>query len=122
MIGDDRRSPAEFSRRMFPAVCRSALGGFDDNLWGLAFTTEFETRTVDLYLFFSAEPTDLDRYEISEMVFAFHTIEEAGLRVHRTVMARDRLAFGTVPMQWCFVRRHPEIELPDDAGFDELDH
>jgi hypothetical protein len=119
----DRVSRAEdFANRMFLAVSQSALGGFGENLWGVGFTTEDETETVDLHLFFDTEPTDLDRYEISELALSFDAIGEVGLRVHRTVMARERLAHDTGPLIWCFLRRHRGAELPDDVGFDELDY
>ena len=107
---------------MFLAVSRSALGGFGESLWGVAFTTEFETETVDLHLFFDTEPTDLDRYEISELALSFDAVGEVGLRIHRTVMERERLAPDTGPLVWCFLRRHPGAELPDDVGFEELDY
>ncbi|MEZ5246256.1 MAG: hypothetical protein R2707_14235 [Acidimicrobiales bacterium] len=122
-LGEDRRSEAhQFTTRMFLAVCEAALGAFDDNLWGIAFTTEFETETVDLHLFFEVEPTDLDRYEISEFAFAFDAIGEVGLRIHRTVMAAERFVPDHGPLIWCFRRRHPAAELPDDVGFEELDY
>ena len=115
-------SDREFANEMFSAVVQSALGGFDDNLWGLGLTTDFETETVDVYLFFSREPTDLDRYEISEFAFSFDAVGETWLRIHRTVMARERFVPVRGGLRWCYLRRHPAAELPDDAGFDELDY
>jgi hypothetical protein len=120
--GDREADAQQFTARMFTAVSQSALGGFDENLWGIAFTTEFETETVDLHLFFEAEPTDLDRYEISELAFAFDAIGEVGLRIHRTVMAQEGFIPDPGPLIWCFLRRHPAAELPDDVGFEELDY
>ena len=122
MVGDRVSNMQEFANRMFLAVSQSALGGFGESLWGVAFTTEFETETVDLHLFFDTEPTDLDRYEISELALSFDAVGEVGLRLHRTVMARERLAPDTGPLVWCFLRRHPDAELPDDVGFEELDY
>ena len=123
MIPDERLTPEqEFAYRMFGVVCHAALGGFDDNLWGLAVTTEYETETVDAYFFFFAEPTELDRYELSEFAFMFDAIGEVGLRIHRTVMARERLGRDPAWWRWCFLRRYRGLTLPDDAGFDELDY
>lgn len=122
MIPEEHLTPEQdFAYRMFGVVCQSALGGFDENLWGLALTTELETETVDAYFFFSTEPTDLDRYELSEFAFMFDAIGEVGLRIHRTVMARERLEHDH-GWRWCFLRRHRAVVLPDDAGFDELDY
>jgi hypothetical protein len=122
-MGDERKSEAhQFTARMFTAVSQSALGGFDENLWGIAFTTEFETETVDLHLFFHSEPTDLDRYEISELAFAFDAVGEVGLRIHRTVMAREGFTPEPGPLIWCFLLRHPAAAIPDDVGVEELDY
>jgi hypothetical protein len=120
---DERVSEAQqFTARMFVAVSQSALGVFDENVWGMAYTAEFETETVDLHLFLHSPPTALDRYEISELAFAFDAVGEAGLRIHRTVVAREGFTPDPGPLIWCFLRRHPAAALPDDVGVEELDY
>lgn len=113
-----------FADHMMAAVGDAALGAFDTNLWGLAVTTELATETVDAYLYFDSEPSDLDRFEISEFKFGFGaaTGGSVELRIHRTVM--DRGAFVPVfgASAWLLLRRHPGAGLPDDVGFDELDY
>jgi len=113
----------EFQNHMSMAVAQASLGKFTGNLWGLAVTTERSTETVDGYLWFAEEPTELDRYEMSEFEFSFTAITGGGvtLRIHRTVMDRGGFASGRTGLRWLYRQRHPSAELPDDVGADELD-
>lgn len=114
----------EFAKHAVATAMGAALNTFGANLWGLGITIELETATVDAYLFFASAPSDLDRYEISEFLFAFDCDVDGpvAMRVHRTVMDRgDYLpTFGA--LRWIHLERHPSAELPDDVGFDELDY
>ncbi len=133
MIGDDIELPfhrieltaaQEFAVHARMTVMGAALNTFGANLWGLGITTELETATVDAYLFFGSEPTDLDRYEISEFVFAFDCDVDGPvfMRVHRTVILRGDYLPTPGSLRWIHLERHPSAELPDDVGFDELDY
>lgn len=114
----------EFANYMAMAVAQSVLNAFEPNLWGLGITTDLETEIVEAHFFFSSEPTDLDRYEISESVFSFGAATGGGvvMRVHRTVMDRGAYHPRFGELRWIHLERHPGAELPDDVGFDELDY
>lgn len=120
----DRTLEQEFANEMAMTVVGAALSVFGANLWGLGITTDFDSATVDAHLFFGSEPTDLDRYEISEFAFAFDcdTCGGARVRIHRTVMNRGDYAPKRGLLRWIHLERHPTAELPDDVGFDELDY
>lgn len=114
----------EFENHMLMAAAEASIGGFAENLWGFGVTTDLATETVDAHLFFGSEPTDQDRFEISEFKFSFGAATGGGieLRIHRTVMNRAayRPVFGE--LRWVHLRRDPVVRMPDDVGFDELDY
>lgn len=111
---------AEFANYAGLVIAGCMAGAFDAHMWGASFRCDAATRTVDIHLAFSREPSLLDHWRIEELVVDLESVSVAtGWPMHVWVgEVEDANDWPGRRLRQILRRRDPHEVVPDDFEAD----
>jgi hypothetical protein len=111
----------EFENAAVITIAGMLSCAFGPELWGVAFSSDAATRTVDIHLAFGRELTRQDRFELEEFIFVLDSQDPSALwRPH--IWIGDLRDFRTWPgyrMRRVHLQRSPDRPVANDFELDD---
>ena len=114
----------EFANAAVITIAGMLSCAFGPEMWGVAFTSEAATRTVDVHLAFNRDLTRQDRFELEEFLFALEVQDTSTLWRGHVWMGdvRDFRDWPGYRLRRVHLQRSPDRPVPDDfEDFDDFE-